>query len=60
MSRNDLRHRSGVRLTANAAQLSLRDLRLKPLRELPELQAGAQLETELQRALKAYAESLDR
>ena len=58
MSRRDLRSRRGFRITANAAQLSIRDLRMRPLREVVEQRASKD-ESPLERAILKYVESIE-
>jgi hypothetical protein len=58
VSRAEAKARGAYRLTANAAQLSLRDLRLRPLRPLPHPPDVAPFESPLERALTEYLESL--
>lgn len=57
MSRGQLRNLTGSRLIANAAQLSIRDLRLRPLRAMPEVPQTTQFESPLEEALKQYLEA---
>lgn len=59
MSRRELRNLSGVRLTANAAQLSLRDLRLRPLRAMPQPPQTTQFESPLEDALKRFLDTVE-
>jgi hypothetical protein len=59
LSRRELRNLSGSRLTANAAQLSIRDLRLRPLRAVPQPPVTQQYESPLEHALQAYCDGLE-
>lgn len=58
-ARRQLRDLGGLRLTANAAQLSLRDLRLRPLRAMPQPPQTTQFESPLEDALQKYVETVD-
>ena len=58
MSRGQLRNLTGTRMIANAAQLSIRDLRLRPLRAMPEVPQTTQYESPLEEALKQYLDAL--
>ena len=58
MSARELRNLNGIRLTANAAQLSIRDLRLRPLRAMPQPPQTATHESPLEEALKQYLDTL--
>jgi hypothetical protein len=53
-----LRRHGELRLTANAAQLSLRDLRLRPLRPVVQEPAPSSEQSPLEEALRAYLDSL--
>jgi hypothetical protein len=59
LSRRETRNLSGSRLVANVAQLSIRDLRLRPLRAVPQPPMTQQFESPLESALKLYLDSLD-
>jgi hypothetical protein len=58
VSLRELRNLNGIRLTANAAQLSIRDLRLRPLRPMVEAPAPSAVDSPLEAALKQYLDSL--
>jgi hypothetical protein len=58
VSRKELKANGAWRLVANAAQLSLRDLRYRPLRAVVQPKE-APVESELEKALLAYVESVD-
>jgi hypothetical protein len=53
-----LRRHGELRLTANAAQLSLRDLRLRPLRPVVQEPPSANEPSPLETALLDYLDSL--
>jgi hypothetical protein len=59
VSRREIRNLSGSRLVANAAQLSIRDLRLRPLRAVPHPPITQQFESPLEAALKQYLDALE-
>jgi hypothetical protein len=58
VSPRELRNLGGVRLTANSAQLSVRDLRMRPLRELPQPQIAPAQDSPLERAVLSYLADL--
>jgi hypothetical protein len=54
VSPRTLRNHGELRLTANAAQLSLRDLRLRPLRAVVQVPAAEPAQSPLEAALLKY------
>ena len=58
MSPKTLRGHGELRLTANAAQLSIRDLRLRPLRPVVQAPTPSSEPSPLEEALRAYLDSL--
>ena len=58
MTRRDLKAIGALRIVANAAQLSIRDLRYRPLRAVVQ-QSEGELPSPLEKAVLSYVDSLD-